>query len=76
MPLHPLVLKRHWHLQWKPVCSSTEKELSKWLIDKPIINDSVSFTSLDDLNLVAASNKSYIKINHFKYTQISINEKI
>ncbi len=27
---------RTWKLRWKPVCASTETELSKWLLEKPI----------------------------------------
>ena len=26
-----------WHLRWKPVCASTELELSKWIYEKPLL---------------------------------------
>ncbi len=32
------LLNRSWHLRWKPVCSSTEIELSRWVKNKPIFN--------------------------------------
>tara|TARA_B100001250_G_scaffold364435_1_gene344505 strand:- start:272 stop:1033 length:762 start_codon:yes stop_codon:yes gene_type:complete len=29
--------KEPWHLKWKPVCASTETELSRWLNEKPYL---------------------------------------
>ncbi len=31
--------KKNWQLRWKPVCSSTETDLSKWLDKKSMIDD-------------------------------------
>ena len=31
--------KRSWHLRFKPVCASTELELSRWLKDRPFKNN-------------------------------------
>ena len=28
-----------WHLRWKPTCASTEKELTKWLEEKPFLGE-------------------------------------
>ena len=28
--------KRPWNLRWKPVCASTERDLSEWLKEKPL----------------------------------------
>ena len=50
------------------------KDCDNYFIDKPDTNDSVAFVSLNELNLVAASNKSYIKINHFNEIE-QIQEK-
>jgi len=50
------------------------KDCDNYFIDKPEANDSVAFVSLNELNLVAASNKSYIKINHFNEIE-QIQEK-
>ena len=35
----PLSISK-WQLRWKPVCSSTEIELSKWLREKPLVSHS------------------------------------
>ena len=41
------------------------KDCDNYFEDRPIVGNSVSYLKLDDLDLVAASNKSYIKINSF-----------
>ena len=31
--------RRSWRLRWKPICASTEIEISNWVADKPVMKD-------------------------------------
>ena len=50
------------------------KDCDNYFEDRPIKGNTVSYLKLDDLDLVAASNKSYIKINSFSEIE-QIQEK-
>ena len=50
------------------------KDCDNYFVDTPIKGNSVSYIRLDELDIVAASNKSYIKINSFSEIE-QIQEK-
>lgn len=50
------------------------KDCDNSFVDKPTNSNAVSYAKLNDLEIVAAANKSYIKINHFNEIE-QIQEK-